>query len=585
MVTALAIGMPISDYSTTITIVAPAGRLGIVFTRAPLGVGCFCTPAADSALKGKVTDKMMLVKVNGADVSGLDIHDISEYLNARADKERTLEFVVDSKDSELITKTVVVKNMGVKRVIAPPGRLGLAMIDAPTPGTHKWNDGGGTFDAPTSGIYCRVNPNMCRPGDGGSPLFPALRTGTYKVLSVMGETKLASAVAATEILVKNKDANRPIVVGKLGGGTPLLATLLEGRGSSGGMMVAALETASPLLGHAAIGAEIVKVKGLDTPTNQGIASLPETCLEITLTTPPLARTRMEFVSFIPLDFQNGNVTFASAFDAIQSRGLIEDDLYGASNLASGRYETVNMMKEVRCPPSPRRPQRHRPRHRLRLPLHHLRCRPSAHVPLRLHRHTPQRMNTFLGTSGLKVTSIETASIDGTIERMNSGCYRSGGGDRAEWVYQTLRVWYNALDPENLRPSCIEAARSHAMPSARAGSVAPARARWRRREAITPAGPRGPAGTRPAVSTPWPCVCPSTRRPVSAHRWLRRTSWPTRRSRRTRGRANAWCCELTRRPAVSARRRRSARVRSSSQAPRLDSSASSAQHLYRLMVSL
>ena len=97
------------------------------------------------------------------------------------------------------------------------------------------------------------------------------------------------------------------------------------------------------------------------------------------------------------------------------------------------------------------------------------------------------MNTFLGTSGLKVTSIETASIDGSIDRMNSGRYRSGGGDRAEWVYQTLRVWYNALDPENLRPSCIEAARSHAMPSARAGSVAPARARWRRREAITPAG--------------------------------------------------------------------------------------------------
>ena len=316
MATALAIGMPISDYSTTITVVAPAGRLGIHFTRAPLGVGCFCTPAADSALKGKVTDKMMLVKVNGADVSGLDIHDISEYLNARADKERTLEFVVDSKDSELITKTVVVKNMGVKHVIAPPGRLGLGMTDAPTPGTHKWNDGGGTFDAPTSGIYCRVNPNMCRPGDGGSPLFPALRTDTYKVLSVMGETKLASAVAATEILVKNKDANRPIVVGKLGGGTPLLATLLEGRGSSGGMMVASLDTASPLLGHAAIGAEIVKVKGLDTPTNQGIASLPETCLEITLTTPPLARTRMEFVSFIPLDFQNGKVTFASAFDAI-----------------------------------------------------------------------------------------------------------------------------------------------------------------------------------------------------------------------------------------------------------------------------
>ena len=63
---------------------------------------------------------------------------------------------------------------------------------------------------------------------------------------------------------------------------------------------------------------------------------------------------------------------------------------------------------------------------------------------------------FLATSGLKVTSIETASIDGSITRMNAGRYRSGGGDRSEWVYQTLRVWYNALDPENLQPSVIEA---------------------------------------------------------------------------------------------------------------------------------
>ena len=68
----------------------------------------------------------------------------------------------------------------------------------------------------------------------------------------------------------------------------------------------------------------------------------------------------------------------------------------------------------------------------------------------------ERMNTFLATSGLKVTSIETASIDSSIGRMNSGRYRSGGGDRAEWVYQTLRVWCNALDPANLNPAIIEA---------------------------------------------------------------------------------------------------------------------------------
>ena len=58
---------------------------------------------------------------------------------------------------------------------------------------------------------------------------------------------------------------------------------------------------------------------------------------------------------------------------------------------------------------------------------------------------------FLATSGLKVTYIETASIDGSVMKMNAGRYRSGGGDKAEWVYQ---MWYNALDPENLQPSVI-----------------------------------------------------------------------------------------------------------------------------------
>ena len=66
------------------------------------------------------------------------------------------------------------------------------------------------------------------------------------------------------------------------------------------------------------------------------------------------------------------------------------------------------------------------------------------------------MNHFLVHSDLKILSVETASIDGSITKMNAGRYRSGGGDKAEWVYQTLRVWYNALDPENLQPSVIEA---------------------------------------------------------------------------------------------------------------------------------
>ena len=97
---------------------------------------------------------------------------------------------------------------------------------------------------------------------------------------------------------------------------------------------------------------------------------------------------------------------------MQARGVFEDDFFGASNLDSGGYESVQMMKE--------------------------------------------RMNTFLATSGLKVSSIETAFIDGSITKMNAGRYNVRDGGKSEWVYQTLRVWYNALDPENLQPSVIEA---------------------------------------------------------------------------------------------------------------------------------
>ena len=109
-------------------------------------------------------------------------------------------------------------------------------------------------------------------------------------------------------------------------------------------------------------------------------------------------------------------------ESMSGTGFGDNDLIGATNFSDGRYETVSMMKT--------------------------------------------RMNTFIAKSGIKVASIETVSIDGACRaednsarammktRMNSGRYRSGF-DRSEWVYQTLRLWYNALDPANMTPVVLE----------------------------------------------------------------------------------------------------------------------------------
>jgi len=69
-----------------------------------------------------------------------------------------------------------------------------------------------------------------------------------------------------------------------------------------------------------------------------------------------------------------------------------------------------------------------------------------------------RMNAFVSATDLKVTSVETASVDGSIDRIKETRYISGGSDRSEHVYQTLRVWYNALDPSNTRPRVLRGIR-------------------------------------------------------------------------------------------------------------------------------
>ena len=388
------VGSIVEPYGTTHTVMAPPGKLGLMFSRAFNGVGIMCQPVADSVLKDKVTSRMMLVSVDGINVADLDQYDISEMLNSRADKERKLNFVIDAADSaNKQTKTVAVKNCSVKRVVAPGGRLGFAMCVAKK-GEHKFTEAATKFNAPADGLYGRIIPDaVAPPSDPGrgckSPLFKQLHMDVVQILAIEGTpaSSLGSAEAATKCLTANADAQRTLVVQKLdGGGSPLRAVLEPT--AAGTLKVTAIDTASPLLGHAAIGAEIVAVKGLDKPTVEGLASLPTTSIELTIKTLPISRCRMdsllkvpvlaalqlatsassaddtcfqaalpsqeeprshaacslrgwaaagrppqrslifhvstprmEFISFIPLDSQNGKVTFASVFDAMQACGL------------------------------------------------------------------------------------------------------------------------------------------------------------------------------------------------------------------------------------------------------------------------
>ena len=335
-------------------------------------------------------------------------HDIAELFAARKDQEKILEFRINPRDTARSVKKIAVKNLSVMRVICPPGRLGVAWAAAKK-GPASFKDGGGIkFEAPQDGIYIR---NI---SGAEGPLWKALRHEVFKVISVEGRhaSSLATAENAAAAINENRHNERQIVVQRLDGGLKPLGADIK-QAPSGAFTICDLSTASPLLGYAAPGAEILEING----SKEGLArlaagSVEDPYLTLTISTPPVATTRMEFISFFPLDFNNGKTDLKSTIDFMQSFGFFEDDVWGATNLNAGRYETVTMMKE--------------------------------------------RMNAFLATTGLKVLSVETASIDGSVSRMNSGRYRSGGGDRAEWVYQTLRVWYNALDPHNLRPEIIEA---------------------------------------------------------------------------------------------------------------------------------
>jgi len=215
---------------------------------------------------------------------------------------------------------------------------------------------------------------------------------------------------AAQLLISRADHERSLVLFR--GSISQLGAEMQ-MTSRGTIEVTQIASTSPLLAIASVGAEILEVDGATDGLNALLCGVYEkTFAVLKLSTPPLAQMRMEYIHFIPIDFQSGKVTAASAFDRLQSFGLFEDDVAGASNLSEGRDETMPMMQI--------------------------------------------RMNQFLVTSGLKVISVETASIDGSIARVNSGRYRSGGGDRAEWVYQTFRVWYNALDPANRLPHVVRA---------------------------------------------------------------------------------------------------------------------------------
>jgi len=384
----------------------PAGPLGVTFSKS-LAI----TTKPGSILDGKIRGGMRLIAVDDIDVSSLSSAGLVQLLVSRADRPRRLAFRLDAKKAVAVS-TVCVEG-AIKVVNAQPGRLGLCFKTVerhelkPCNGTRSATvcmelaNGAevGTFTATMVGMYCWAGAD--------SPLAGAMELyKPYRLLSINGQAPPPLANETVKLLTSKADAlERKIVLIAVGAEQQVPGTILE-KTPSGTLKVTALSPISPLLPFAAIGAEILEVNGSKDKLNNLLdCTIEQTVLVLKISSRPVAKTRMEFIPFIPLDFSNGAVNLLSNIDFLQSRGFFDDDFMGATNLSGGRYETLSQMKV--------------------------------------------RMNYFLIQSGLKVTSIETASIDGSIARANAGRYRSGGGDKSEWVYNTLRVWYNALDPDNM----------------------------------------------------------------------------------------------------------------------------------------
>eukprot|EP00308_Calcidiscus_leptoporus_P012053 CAMPEP_0119359138 /NCGR_PEP_ID=MMETSP1334-20130426/7106_1 /TAXON_ID=127549 /ORGANISM="Calcidiscus leptoporus, Strain RCC1130" /LENGTH=422 /DNA_ID=CAMNT_0007373751 /DNA_START=11 /DNA_END=1279 /DNA_ORIENTATION=- len=399
---------------TTVIVKAPPGVLGLELAREQGGAVLISGVHSTSPLKGSLQAGMPLTHIDGADVSALAPKEVARFLDSRAESERTLTVLVNNGPPQApVEVDVVVKNMGIKEVYpkqtvsAPPGRLGISVTTGEEGGLE---------------IQCAPD----------SPLFSQLKADKWTLVSIGGSFAPRGVLIekgcrpgdATKLLTDNAKTMRTLVVQ-----TSAPVVEKSGVGSlshcgqfiftdAGTLEVTKLEVGSPLLCRVAVGAEVVAINGskdkLQPMMNK---QLTDRYLVLTIRTLPPTLVRMEFILFVPLDSAKGKLTAASFLDDIMAHGALADDQYGATNYAenAGQYETVTGMQ--------------------------------------------MRMNHFLATSGLKITSVETASIDGSIKRVNSGRYRSGGGDRAEWVYQTLKVWYNALDPENQRPSVVHEIRA------------------------------------------------------------------------------------------------------------------------------
>ena len=81
--------------SPSIVVTAPPGLLGLSWRPVQDANGggrtIFCEVADDSVLKGQVRDQMILAKVDGMDVTGLDQWDLGELFAAKRDVEKVLE--------------------------------------------------------------------------------------------------------------------------------------------------------------------------------------------------------------------------------------------------------------------------------------------------------------------------------------------------------------------------------------------------------------------------------------------------------------------------------------------------------------